>query len=77
MFQHAAEINFIDDEVGEVRIGPVRSVSVGFLNEVAVGLQPKKRLVLTRSGRDQGTAAAGRSVEAADGEPCPCTPQGS
>ncbi|KAJ1521648.1 hypothetical protein ONE63_003294 [Megalurothrips usitatus] len=50
----AAGINFIDvdDEVGEVRIGPVRSISVGFLNEAAVGTHPRKRLVLTRGDQD-------------------------
>ncbi|XP_034245143.1 tubby-related protein 4 [Thrips palmi] len=68
--QGAIGLNFIDDEVGEVRIGPVRSVSVGFLNEAAISLAPRKRLVLTRKGaaEDKEDAEAAEAVEAGEKE---------
>lgn len=66
----AAGLNFIDDEVGEVRIGPVRSVSVGFLNEVAAGT-PRKRLVLTKKDR----LADRQAEDNADGKSIACALQ--
>jgi len=45
------ELRFIDEESHEVRVGPVRSCSVGFLNQVTTGAPvdtgTTKRLVLT------------------------------
>lgn len=51
-----------------MRIGPVRSVSVGFLNEAAIRLAPRKRLVLTRKGGDADKEDAEKEDAAEAGE---------